>query len=141
MNKGCVFVLGFLAAIFLVTLIPYLNGKSSNEEPQQTEEVVDKEAIVREFLRGDKHAENPQRENIQYIDIRGKHGEVTVHTYMSKDSVKILIGKPTRVNLMTIGNDAHEYWEYDFPNQGQYGTTRRLNISFVNGELKEIREY
>lgn len=141
MNKGCVFVLGFLAAIFLVTLIPYLNGKSSNEEPQQTEEVVDKETIVREFLRGDKHAENPQRENIQYIDIRGKHGEVTVHTYMSKDSVKILVGKPTRVNLMTIGNDAHEYWEYDFPNQGQYGTTRRLNISFVNGELKEIREY
>lgn len=141
MNKGCVFVLGFLAAIFLVTLIPYLNGKSSNEEPQQTEEVVDKEAIVREFLRGDKHAENPQRENIQYIDIRGKHGEVTVHTYMSKDSVKILIGKPTRVNLMTIGNDAHEYWEYDFPNQGQYGTTRRLKISFYNGELKEIHEY
>lgn len=141
MNKGCVFVLGFLAAIFLVTLIPYLNGKSSNEEPQQTEEVVDKEAIVREFLREKTPVENPLPENTQYIDIRGKHGEVTVHTNMTKDSVKILVGKPTRVELRTYGNDAHEDWEYIFQGEGLYGTPRELRISFINGKLKEIHEY
>lgn len=136
MNKGCVFVLGFLAAIFLVTLIPFLNGKNKGSEPQQTDEVVDEEVIVQDFLKQTKPVEN-----IQYIDIRGKHGEVTVHTYMSKDSVKILVGKPTRVSLMTIGNDAHEDWIYEFSGEGRYGSTRELNISFVNGKLRDICEY
>lgn len=136
MNKGCVFVLGFLAAIFLVTLIPFLNGKNKESEPQQTDEVVDEEVIVQDFLKQTKPVEN-----IQYIDIRGKHGEVTVHTNMSKDSVKILVGKPTRVDLRTYGNDAHEDWEYIFQGEGLYGTPRELRISFINGKLKEIHEY
>lgn len=136
MNKGCVFVLGFLAAIFLVTLIPFLNGKNKSSEPQLTDEVVDEEVIVQDFLKQAKPVEN-----IQYIDIRGKHGEVTVHTYMSKDSVKILVGKPTRVDLRTYGNDAHEDWEYIFQGEGLYGTPRELRISFINGKLKEIHEY
>lgn len=136
MNKGCVFVLGFLAAIFLVTLIPFFNGKNKGSEPQQTDEVVDEEVIVQDFLKQAKPVEN-----IQYIDIRGKHGEVTVHTYMSKDSVKILVGKPTRVDLRTYGNDAHEDWEYIFQGEGLYGTPRELRISFINGKLKEIHEY
>lgn len=136
MNKGCVFVLGFLAAIFLVTLIPFLNGKNNGSEPQQTDEVVDEEVIVQDFLKQTKPVEN-----IQYIDIRGKHGEVTLHTNMSKDSVKILVGKPTRVDLRTYGNDAHEDWEYIFQGEGLYGTPRELRISFINGELKEIHEY
>lgn len=136
MNKGCVFVLGFLAAIFLVTLIPFLNGKNKASEPQLTDEVVDEEVIVQDFLKQAKPVEN-----IQYIDIRGKHGEVTVHTNMSKDSVKILVGKPTRVDLRTYGNDAHEDWEYIFQGEGLYGTPRELRISFINGKLKEIHEY
>lgn len=136
MNKGCVFVLGFLAAIFLVTLIPFLNGKNKASEPQLTDEVVDEEVIVQDFLKQAKPVEN-----IQYIDIRGKHGEVTVHTYMTKDSVKILVGKPTRVDLRTYGNDAHEDWEYIFQGEGLYGTPRELRISFINGKLKEIHEY
>lgn len=136
MNKGCVFVLGFLAAIFLVTLIPFLNGKNKASEPQQTDEVVNEEVIVEDFMKQAKPVEN-----IQYIDIRGKHGEVTVHTNMSKDSVKILVGKPTRVDLRTYGNNAHEDWEYIFPGEGLYGTPRELRISFINGELKEIHEY
>lgn len=107
MNKGCVFVLGFLAAIFLLFLAAYIFDDS----------------------------------DIQYIDIQGCHGEVTLHTNMSKDSVKILVGKPSRVDLRAYPDGTFEDWEYKIPKQGDFGTSRWFKISFVNGELKEIHEY
>lgn len=134
MNKGCSFVFILLSGLlFFIALVFFLDDKKSLRE---SDEVVDEDVI--EY---DHSIKAKPVQNIQYVEIRGKKGEVTVHTNMSKDSVKLLVGKPTRTNLITMGSDAHEKWEYDFPGEGQFGTIRELQISFVNGELKEIREY
>lgn len=130
MNKGCSCILILYTGLLLcIALVYFLDDKKAP---------VDSDGVVIEDIIED---DTKPVQNIQYVDIRGKHGEVTVHTYMSKDSVKILVGKPTRVDLRAYGNDTFEDWEYDFPNQGQYGLGRRLKISFLNGKLKEIHEY
>ena len=130
MNKGCSCILILYTGLLLcIALVYFLDDKKAP---------VDSDGVVIEDIIED---DTKPVQNIQYVDIRGKHGEVTVHTYMSKDSVKILVGKPTRVSLMTIGNDAHEDWIYEFSGEGRYGSTRELNISFVNGKLRDICEY
>lgn len=130
MNKGCSCILIlFTGLLFCIALVYFLEDKKAP---------VDSDGVVIEDIIED---DTKPVQNIQYVDIRGKHGEVTVHTNMSKDSVKILVGKPTRVDLRTYGNNAHEDWEYIFPGEGLYGTPRELRISFINGELKEIHEY
>jgi hypothetical protein len=39
-----------------------------------------------------------QEAEVQYIEVKGKKGNVTLHTGMPKHSVKILVGKPDEVN-------------------------------------------
>lgn len=100
-----------------------------------------KEALGKRSLNEYEEAiRNERSANIQYIEVTGRNGDVTLHTYMPKDSVKILVGKPTRTNLMTIGSNNIEQWEYDFPGEGRYGNTRQLWINFENGKLDLVQE-
>ena len=73
---------------------------------------------------------------VQYVEIRGKKGEVILHTGMPKDSVKILVGKPDEINLRTIGNVTFEQWGYKIRNQ----YVSDLDIDFEDGKLKSVRQ-
>ena len=41
---------------------------------------------------------------VQYVEVKGKKGIVTLHTGMSKESAQTLLGKPDEVNLRTYGS-------------------------------------
>lgn len=72
----------------------------------------------------------------QYVEIKGKNGNVQVHTGMPKDSVLILAGKPDNVRINTIGNTAYETWEYNSTNK----YLPYLSIDFEDGILKGVDE-
>lgn len=120
MNRIVVFILGFIsgaAALFFVLLVF--------------------------VLLSDKHKENIRNQkiaNTQYVDVRGAKGDVTLHTYMPKDSVKMLLGQPTNIDLTTVGSDSHEIWWYEFMEQGCI-TPSTLTVAFINGELESIRKF
>ena len=108
------------------------------------------ESSVREQLRlelietlSDNIANLNQEAEIQYIEVKGKKGNVTLHTGMPKDSVQILVGKPDEVSLNTYGSSTHESWGYKINNK--YGLpkgyqTSDLDIEFVDGKLKNVRQ-
>jgi len=77
-----------------------------------------------------------QQKQIQYVEVRGKKGNVTLHIGMHKDSVQILLGKPDEVRLNTVGSSAYEYWGYKIKNN----YVSDLDIDFVDGKLKGVRQ-
>ncbi len=78
----------------------------------------------------------PKTAKIQYIEIRGKKGDVILHTGMPKDSVKILVGKPDEVNLYSIGNTTYEKWGYKIRNQ----YVSDLDIDFMDSKLESVQQ-
>lgn len=72
---------------------------------------------------------------VQYIEVKGKKGNVTLHTGMPKDSVRTLVGKPDNVELRSYGN-ALEDWGYKIRNK-YYPD---LEINFEAGKLKSLRQ-
>jgi hypothetical protein len=73
---------------------------------------------------------------IQYIDVKGRKGNTTLHTGMQKDSVLILVGKPEEVRLNSIGNFTYETWGYKLKNK----YVADLEIEFEDGKLKGVRQ-
>lgn len=76
-----------------------------------------------------------QEAEVQYIEVKGKKGNVTLHTGMTKDSVRILVGKPDNVELRSYGN-ALEDWGYKIRNK----YVPDLEINFEAGKLKSLRQ-
>ena len=73
---------------------------------------------------------------VQYIDIKGKKGNVTLYTGMPKDSVLILVGKPEEVRLHSLGNTTYETWGYKLKNK----YISDLDIDFEDGRLEGVRQ-
>ena len=94
-----------------------------------------REQIARELI--EKLSDNLTKQDgeVQYIEVKGKKGNVTLHTGMTKDSVRILVGKPDNVELRSYGN-ALEDWGYKIRNN-YYPD---LEINFEAGKLKSLRQ-
>lgn len=73
--------------------------------------------------------------DIQYIEVTGKKGKVTLHNYMSKDSVQILLGKPDKADMRTYSSTVHENWKYEI--NDDYS----LDLDFENGMLTNVNQY
>lgn len=73
--------------------------------------------------------------DIQYIEVVGKKGRATIHNGMSKDSVKILLGKPDRADMRTSLGTVHENWKYEI--NDDYS----LNLDFEDGMLTNVNQY
>lgn len=78
-----------------------------------------------------------QKTQIQYFEVKGKKGQVILHTEISKDSAKILLGKPTKTEMSKYYNFVNETWNYDL----NYDEITDLKLQFRNGLLQEISEY
>ncbi|WP_370477218.1 hypothetical protein [Tamlana flava] len=81
---------------------------------------------------------NNTRKNIQSFELTTKNGIVKLHTYMSKDSVQILMGRPQSTDINDYGfGEVIETWKYK-------GTNRYVDeftIKFANGKLKSVRQF
>jgi hypothetical protein len=74
---------------------------------------------------------------VQYVEIRGKKGVVTIHTGMPKDSVRIIVGKPDQVNLRNIAGVSYEDWGYKITSE--YSSD--LDLEFEEGKLKNVHQW
>jgi hypothetical protein len=133
MNKFLIFIGGMVAGALLLYAIGFRTEGSLKEQ------------LRRELI--ETLSNNPgnldQEAEVQYIEVKGKKGNVTLHTGMPKDSVKILVGKPDEVNLDEIGNIHFEKWGYKMTNK--HGVPREyqmpdLNIDFKDGKLNGVRQ-
>lgn len=75
--------------------------------------------------------------NIHYFELSTKRGDITLHTLMPKDSVRILMGKPNTVDVDDIGMDVYETWKY----KGRNRVIDEFTVEFVNGRLRSVRQY
>lgn len=81
---------------------------------------------------------NSARKNIQSFDLTTKNGVVKLHTYMSKDSVQILMGRPQSTDINDYGvGGVIETWKY----KGSNRYVDEFTIEFTNGKLKSVRQF
>lgn len=125
MKQLLIFIGGMIAGALLLYAIGFRTESSLKEQ------------LRRELIETlSNNLPNPNQEpEVQYIEIRGKKGNVTLHTGMSKDSVRILVGKPDEVELRSYGN-ALEDWGYKIRNS----YLSDLKIYFEDGKLKSLRQ-
>ena len=126
MNKFLIFIGGMVAGGLLLYIISI--GRQRSQTEQLRQELI-------ETLSGNLRKLNQEPE-IQFIEVKGKKGNVTLHTEMLKDSVRILVGKPDEVNLRSYGSTAHEDWGYKIRNS----YVPDLDIDFEDGKLKSVRQ-
>ena len=125
MKQFLIFIGGMVAGALLLYAIGFRTESSVREQLRQ--ELID--------IISNNSADLNQEPKVQYIEVRGKKGNVTLHTGMSKDSVRILVGKPDQVELRSYGN-ALEDWGYKIRNSYMSD----LEINFEDGKLKSLRQ-
>lgn len=133
MNKFLIFIGGIVAGALLLYAIGFRREGSLKEQVRR--ELIDTLSHNIARLR--------QQKEIQYVEVKGKKGNVTLHTGMSKDSVRILVGKPDAVSLYEIGNIHFEKWGYKITNKFGVPTQYQipdLNIDFKDGRLDGVRQ-
>jgi hypothetical protein len=133
MNKFLIFIGGMVAGALLLYAIGFRRESSLKEQ-------LRRELI--ETLSNNLRNLNQEAE-VQYIEVKGKKGNVTLHTGMPKDSVKILVGKPDAVSLDEIGNIHFEKWGYKITNKHGVPAEYQLpdlNIDFKDGKLNGVRQ-
>ncbi len=123
MKQVLIFIGGMVAGAVLLYTIGF--RKESYVREQIARELIEK--LTDNFAN--------QEAEVQYIEVKGKKGNVTLHTGMTKDSVRILVGKPDNVALRSYGN-ALEDWGYKIRNNYMPD----LEINFEAGKLKSLRQ-
>lgn len=81
-----------------------------------------------------------QQRNIQWFELSTRKGVVKLHTYMPKDSVQMLMGRPHATSIRTYGDRVNETWRYEKRLYEDIYTTE-FSFEFVNGELKSVDQY
>ncbi len=123
MKQPLIFISGMLVGALLLYAIGF------------RKESYVREQIARELIEKLSNKFGVQEAETQYIEVKGKKGNVTLHTGMTKDSVLILVGKPDNVALRSYGN-ALEDWGYKI--RDRY--VPDLEINFEAGKLKSLRQ-
>lgn len=125
MKQFLIFIGGMIAGALLLYAIGFRTESYVKEQLKQ--ELIEKLSHNLENLNQDTE--------VQYIEVKGRKGNVTLHTGMTKDSVRILVGKPDNVELRSYGN-ALEDWGYKIRNN----YVPDLEINFEAGKLKSLRQ-
>lgn len=120
MGKFLSFLLGIATGVLIMVA---LNARTTVDD-------------VVETLSTELSEQQPARK-INYFKVRKGNKYIELHTYMHKDSVEILFGKPHEVSTHSLGDDFYEDWTYNY---GSYGIISH-QFSFINGELKDVTSY
>ena len=96
-------------------------------------------SLIGSIIRFNHKREINKVSQIQYVEVKAENRYVTLHTMMHKDSVKILLGRPSKIDMYSIANGINETWRYDFPDEGRY--SHSITIKFSNGKLESIQQF
>lgn len=115
MNRVIVFILGFIAGgvclfVFGLFAMLYINNGSERYD------------------------------DIDYFEVNGCNGVVTLHTYMSKDSVRLLVGAPADTTFTYNEYENCETWTYEFDDQRSQDHIRILKLRFEDGWLYSVSD-
>ena len=96
MNTFWKITLGFMIGVVctLATLIVFGTGYNDNAEHKPTEH-------KNRVLQFQSDEEAPEH-NVHSFELSTKNGIIKLHTYMSKDSVQILMGRPQSTDIQNI---------------------------------------
>ncbi|GAB6012460.1 hypothetical protein [Viscerimonas tarda] len=129
------FVLGVVCTIGVLFLI------ANTKENQLKEEIRNQLLENLKQSLNESNEDEPNKyepRNIQSFELSTKNGIVKLHTYMPKDSVQILMGRPQSTDVNDMGIlGIRETWEY----KGRNRYTSEFTIEFTDGELKSVRQY
>ncbi|WP_418211302.1 hypothetical protein ACNOHN_03705 [Bacteroides zhangwenhongii] len=132
MNTFWKITLGFMIGVVctLATLIVLGTGYNDNAKHNPIEH---KNKVLQ--FQSDEEA---SRHNVHSFELSTKSGIIKLHTYMSKDSVQILMGRPQSTDIQDIGGiGVYETWKYKGRNQ----YVDEFTLRFKDGELESVRQY
>lgn len=124
MNKAVLILIGAAIGCFITLLATSLYKHNQKKKMEYAIETIH-----------DIYTMVTEPADIQYIEVTGKKGKVTLHNYMSKDSVQILLGKPDKADMRTYSSTVHENWKYEI--NDDYS----LDLDFENGMLTNVNQY
>ena len=145
MNTFLKIAIGFVLGVLCFYLVQKIEEEKTEEEKTEEVQVSFLQQLKQLFEdeeTEDEETEEKSRKNIQFFDLTTKKGVVRLHTYMSKDSVQILMGYPqsTDVDVWDFNDEVHETWKYKV--KSGYGYEQTIfTIKFVNGELVSVNQY
>lgn len=140
MNTFLKIAIGFVLGVLCFYLVQKIEEEKAKEDIKEDVQVSFLQQMKQLFE--DEETEEKSQKNIQFFDLTTKKGVVRLHTYMSKDSVQILMGYPqsTDVDVWDFNDEVHETWEYKV--KSGYGYEQTIfTIKFVNGELVSVNQY
>jgi len=140
MNTFLKIGLGFVLGIICTFGVLYVISITQNTEENQLREEIRIRALknLNQSLDGSYTDDNDQQ-NIQSFELITKKGIVELRTYMPKDSVKMIMGRPqsTDVQNNEFNGEVDETWKY----KGSNRYVDEFTIEFTNGKLKSVRQY
>lgn len=143
MNTFLKIAIGFILGAVCTIVGLYVVGMTQNTEEEQLKEDVRISALksLKNILdNSEKELEDDfEKKNIQWFELSTKKGVVKLHTYMSKDSVQLLMGRPqsTDVDVWDFNDEVHETWKY----KGRNRSIDEFTMKFINGELVSVDQY
>ena len=117
----------FLALSLIGSIIRFNHKREINKISENLANIQENLSNIQEDL-----------SNIQYVEVKAGDRYVTLHTKMHKDSVKILLGRPSKIDMHSYANDVGETWMYKYADD-RYGHS--LMIRFNNGKLESIQQF
>jgi hypothetical protein len=140
MNTFMKIALGFVLGVVCTFGTVYVLSKTQKTEEEELRDEIRIQALknLKESMGEFAIDENGQR-NYESFELTTKKGIVTLHTYMSKDSVKILMGRPESTSIDDYGYNGMvtETWKY----KGTNKVFDEFTILFTNGKLKSVSQY
>lgn len=137
MNTFLKISLGFVLGVVCTIGVLYIITATQNTEENQLREEIRMKALKNLNQSFGDFDEDEQR-NIQSFELAIKKGIVKLHTYMPKDSVQILMGRPQSTDINDYGyGETHETWKY----KGTNKYVDEFTIEFINGKLKSVNQF
>jgi len=139
MNTFLKISLGFILGVVCTVGVLYIISKSQNTEENQLREELRTLALknLKQKL-DEKNTDESEEINIQSFELTTKKGIVKLHTYMPKDSVQALMGRPQSTDIVNNEyiDEVRETWKY----KGSNDYLDEFTIEFINGELNSVRQ-
>lgn len=152
MNTFWKIALGFILGVASTFGVFYIKSNNDNDissNNKDYQQISDEEELRDEIrfqkFKNSRHSyrnvdfdENGESNN-ESFELSTKKGVVKLHTNMSKDSVKILMGmsESTSIDDSDINGEVIETWKY----KGTNTYIDEFTIKFSNGKLKSVSQF
>lgn len=135
---GLGFVLGIVTTFGVLQFMDNSNEQKSEEEELRDEIRFQILKNLKQSM-GEVNTDENGESNNESFELTTKKGIVNLHTNMSKDSVKILMGRPESTSIDDSGYNGMvtETWKY----KGTNTVFDEFTIQFINGKLKSVSQY